>query len=55
MIHPSLDNYFDHIDYLVNIRNAKKTDKYLQKSDKGRFIYTFFELDKLEVDTLNTA
>jgi len=55
MIHPNLDNYFDHIDYLVNIRNAKKMVKYLQKSDKGRFTYTFFELDKMEVDTLNTA
>jgi uncharacterized protein (TIGR02646 family) len=55
MVHPNLDNYYANIDYIVNIHNTLKTVKYLHKTAKGAFTYLFFELEKIEIDTLNTA
>lgn len=55
-IHPNADNYFDHISYVVNILDNKKSIKYVVKNEgKGRYTYKYFELEKLEVETLNKA
>ncbi|MCX2474643.1 hypothetical protein OQZ33_09915 [Pedobacter sp. MC2016-05] len=53
--HPNLDEYFENIEYLVNTRNNKKSVKYIKLSEKGIYTYNYFELEKLEVDTLNKA
>ena len=55
MVHPNLDSYYANMDYLVTIRNEKKMVKYLYKTPKGVFTYNFFELEKIEIDTLNSA
>ena len=39
----------------MTIRNEKKMVKYLYKTPKGVFTYNFFELEKIEIDTLNSA
>ncbi len=52
-IHPNFDNYFEHIDYEVTIRNNKKLIKYIRKTDKGNYTYNYFRLEKIEVDTFN--
>jgi len=54
-IHPNFDNYFDHINYEVTIKNNKKLIKYISKSEKGKYTYKYFRLDKIEIDTLNEA
>ncbi|SDR02394.1 hypothetical protein SAMN05421664_3160 [Chryseobacterium soldanellicola] len=54
-IHPNFDNYFEHIDYEVSIRNNKKLIKYITKSDKGRYSYTYFHLERIEIDTFSEA
>ncbi|MCX2454164.1 hypothetical protein OQX61_23035 [Pedobacter sp. PLR] len=55
LIHPNLDDYFENIEYIVQIKNNKKSIKYLQLKPKGVYTYSFFRLDKLEVNTLNNA
>lgn len=52
-IHPNFDNYFDHIDYESTIRNNKKLIKYNSKSEKGKYTYSYFHLDRIEIDTLS--
>lgn len=52
-IHPNLDNYFDHIDYESTIRNNKKLIKYNCKSEKGKYTYSYFHLDRIEINTLS--
>lgn len=54
-IHPNFDFYFDHIDYESTIRNNKKLIKYNCKSEKGKYTYTYFNLDRIEIDTLSMA
>lgn len=53
-IHPNLDEYFGHIQYDVIIRNDKKLIKYtvINDSPKGKFTYDYFDLIKLEVNSL---
>ncbi|MNL06511.1 hypothetical protein D3C87_1271470 [compost metagenome] len=53
--HPNLDNYFTNIEYLVTIHNHRKSIKYLQLTPKGIYTYAYFELEKIEIDTLNEA
>jgi hypothetical protein len=53
--HPNLDEYYTNIEYMVTIRNHKKSIKYLQLTPKGSYTYTYFELYKIEIDTLNEA
>lgn len=53
--HPNLDDYYDNIEYLAIIRNHKKSIKYLQLTPKGAYTYTYFELYKIEIDTINKA
>ena len=54
-IHPNLDNYFTHLEYLVNIVNGEMMIKYIIKnnSDKGAYTYDYFKLSDLEVDSFN--
>lgn len=54
-IHPNFDNYFDHIDYESTIRNSKKLIKYTSKSEKGKYTYSYFHLNRIEIDTLSKA
>ena len=56
-IHPNFDDYFEHIQFDVVIRNAKSLIKYtvLNGSDKGTFTRKYFELEKIEMDTFNEA
>ncbi|RZK14960.1 MAG: hypothetical protein EOO43_15650 [Flavobacterium sp.] len=54
-LHPNLDSYYDHMDYFVTIRNAAKSVKYIPLKEKGRYTYEFFQLEKLEIETLNIA
>lgn len=54
-IHPNFDNYFEHMDYFVVIKNEKKIIKYTPLSEKGKFTYDYFLLQKLEIDYLNYA
>jgi hypothetical protein len=37
------------------IKNNKKLIKYSSKTDKGKYTYSYFHLDKIEIDTLNSA
>lgn len=53
--HPNLDNYFQHMGHIMTVANGVKIIKYNPVTDKGRFTYTFFELDKREADTFNEA
>ncbi|MEJ6981718.1 HNH endonuclease [Pedobacter sp. P351] len=54
-IHPNLDNYFDNIEFLALFRNNKRVIKYVCQTGKGHFTYAFFELNKIEVNTINEA
>ena len=53
--HPNLDDYFQHMNYLAQIINNKKSVKYIPLTDKGNYTYTYFKLDQLEIETLNVA
>ena len=53
--HPNLDDYFQHMSYLTQSVNSKKSIKYLPLTNKGNFTYTFFRLNQLEINTLNVA
>lgn len=57
LIHPNIDNYYDHIDYYVSIVNEKMLVKYFVKnnSQKGGYTFCYFKLNELEVDTFNQA
>lgn len=54
-IHPNFDEYFQHIELVSEKVNNFKFIKYniINNSDKGIFTYDFFELMKLEIDTLD--
>lgn len=54
-IHPNLDNYNEHMNYFFIIINDQKLIKYKPISDKGKYTYDYFLLQKLEVDYLNYA
>lgn len=56
-IHPNLDDYFLHLEYLVKIVNGKMLIKYNvnNNSSKGAYTYDYFKLFDLEVDTFNEA
>jgi hypothetical protein len=54
-IHPNFDYYFDHIDYESIIKNNKKLIKYQCKTEKGKYTYSYFHLDRIEIDTLSKA
>lgn len=56
-IHPNLDDYFAHIQYLTQTVNQKKIIKYnvINGSSKGDFTYKYFKLFELEVDSINSA
>lgn len=55
IIHPNLDVYSQHLEYLVNIVNDKVMIKYNVKSDseKGRYTYDYFKLMDLEVNSFS--
>lgn len=54
-IHPNSDNYYDHIEYIVEIVNDCRIIKYipLDSSPKGEYTYTFFRLEELERDAMD--
>ena len=56
-IHPNIDHYFAHIEYMVHIVNEKMMIKYnvLNNNAKGNFTYNYFKLSELEVDSFNQA
>lgn len=56
-IHPNFDKFEKHIDYTHNQRGTIIVVKYeiLGDSEKAKFSYAFFQLDKLEVHTNNLA
>jgi len=53
LIHPNLDEYTPNMGLLEVGVDGKRFVKYNAKTDKGKYTYSFFELDKLEVETLN--
>jgi hypothetical protein len=57
IIHPNLDDYFTHIEYIVKTVNTKSIVKYkiLDGSIKGEFTYRYFELSEIESETYNQA
>ncbi|WP_341900048.1 hypothetical protein [Fluviicola taffensis] len=57
MIHPNLDKYFNHIKLNKIVDDKYKLIKYqvLNGSPKGQFTYDYFNLKKIEIDTLNGA
>lgn len=57
-VHPNLDNIESHLVLQITIVGRKhKLIKYqvINDSAKGAFNYSYFELEKLEVDSFNTA
>ncbi|GAA3972646.1 hypothetical protein GCM10022246_26200 [Pedobacter ginsengiterrae] len=55
LIHPNLDEYFEHMSLDVVIRNQKEMVKFSPIKPKGQFTYDFFRLSELEVNSLNSA
>ncbi|WP_422350638.1 hypothetical protein [Flagellimonas sp.] len=57
IIHPNVDNYFDHISVYQHIENQKKLIKYRVEanSSKGDYTYKYFKLSELEIDSINQA
>jgi uncharacterized protein (TIGR02646 family) len=55
LIHPNFDQYFDHMDLDVLIRNETEMVKFTPKKPKGVYTYDFFKLNELEIDTMNKA
>ncbi|RYU83824.1 HNH endonuclease [Hymenobacter persicinus] len=56
-IHPNLDKYFEHIQYICFIVNDEKIKKYVvvESSSKGAYTYDYFDLMKLEIDSISKA
>jgi hypothetical protein len=54
-IHPNFDNYYEHLDHFVVIKNAEELVKFVPKKPKGAFTYDFFRLAEMEVDSINRA
>ena len=53
-IHPNLDDVYEHMDFYNTRINDISFKKYIPKpnSSKGKYTYEYFELDKLESDSL---
>ncbi|MGJ1327449.1 HNH endonuclease [Sphingobacterium multivorum] len=54
-IHPNLDNYEDNINYVKIDINGRKLTKYDAISEKGRYSYAYFHLDRIEVNSFSGA
>lgn len=56
IIHPNLDNYENHL-LLKTIRSGDLIFiKYIKQNElKGKYTYDYFELEDLEIDTINQA
>lgn len=52
-IHPNFDNYQTNLRYINFTLDTKKFIKYLPQSEKGKFTYSYFNLDKIERTSLN--
>lgn len=54
-IHPNLDNYYDHLHYIVEIVDNLRIIKYSvnDDSEKGKFTYDYFKLSQLERESYN--
>jgi len=57
LIHPNSDNYYDHIQYIVEIANDCRLIKYIpvNSSTKGVYTYEFFHLSELEREALDES
>ncbi len=57
IIHPRLDNYYDHIKRFCVTINGVSLVKYIvvPGSAKGEFTHTFFRLNELEIDSFDQA
>ncbi|SHM64749.1 HNH endonuclease [Chitinophaga jiangningensis] len=51
--HPNLEDYFQHCEYFSSTHNGKKYIKYVPLTDKGVFTYTYFELERKEIECLS--
>lgn len=56
-IHPNLDEWDDHLLYMVVQRNKKKIVYYqvVKDSKKGEYAKEYFELDKIQANTFDEA
>lgn len=54
-IHPNFDLYKDNMNVLRFTYDDKKLTKYIPNTEKGRYTYDYFQLDKLEINSLNIA
>jgi hypothetical protein len=56
-IHPNLDIYKEHLNYIVQIYDDNILIKYTPIHDKpkGRFTYSYFKLDELEMNQIDQA
>lgn len=54
-IHPNLDNYYDHLHYIVEVVDNLRIIKYIvnNNSDKGKYTYDYFKLNQLERESYN--
>ncbi|MDM1050206.1 HNH endonuclease [Sphingobacterium hotanense] len=55
IIHPNFDLYIQNMNVLRFEYNDIKLTKYKPITEKGKFTYNYFELKKLEVNSLNDA
>jgi hypothetical protein len=57
LVHPNIDSRDEHLERIVQQRNAKRLVKYvvLQGSDKGLFAYTYFQLNEFEIESYDDA
>ena len=55
-IHPSLDNYNEHLKLIIIRSGDEKLYKYsIITPDKGSYTYNYFNLTKFEIDTFNKS
>ncbi len=54
-IHPNFDSYTDNMKVIRFVYDDKKLTKYLPNTIKGKYTYDYFQLYKLEVNSLNIA
>ncbi len=54
-IHPNSDNYYNHLNYNVEIVNNERIIKYnvVNNSKKGKFTYDYFKLKEIEVNSIH--
>lgn len=54
-VHPNLDDRKQHLSRYVVQANECRIVKYVTRSTKGEYTYTYFKLDELEIDSFDLA